>query len=145
MRHVQTGELRKIRRQVSDPVVQRRSQWAIRAFPHHRMPWFGVCRVRSYSGTFNSSSVEEHAQIKSQGTWKCVGAESGTAFPEVDLSEGEWVDYDEKVRAISPPSSVPGIKLFQKYQGRPPGWSLRCREQVASSIVKEKLHKNFGI
>ena len=29
--------------------------------------------------------------------WKCVGAESGTVFPDVDLEEGEWVDYDEKV------------------------------------------------
>ena len=32
-----------------------------------------------------------------QGTWKCVGVESGSPF-ELDLSEGEWVDYDEKVR-----------------------------------------------
>ncbi|KAI0788659.1 DUF866-domain-containing protein [Abortiporus biennis] len=31
-----------------------------------------------------------------RGIWKCVGVESGTKFPEVDLEEGEWVDYDEK-------------------------------------------------
>ena len=31
-----------------------------------------------------------------QGTWRCKGAESGTVFDEVDLEEGEWVDYDEK-------------------------------------------------
>ncbi|KAH9947145.1 DUF866-domain-containing protein [Amylocystis lapponica] len=31
-----------------------------------------------------------------RGIWKCVGAESGTKFEEVDLEEGEWVDYDEK-------------------------------------------------
>ncbi|KAI0652127.1 DUF866-domain-containing protein [Trametes meyenii] len=31
-----------------------------------------------------------------RGIWKCIGAESGTAFSEVDLEEGEWVDYDEK-------------------------------------------------
>jgi len=31
-----------------------------------------------------------------RGVWKCVGAESGTKFPEVDLEEGEWNDYDEK-------------------------------------------------
>jgi len=30
------------------------------------------------------------------GIWKCVGVDSGTLFREVDLSEGEWVDYDEK-------------------------------------------------
>jgi len=29
------------------------------------------------------------------GTWKCVGV-SGAVFQDVDLSEGEWVDYDEK-------------------------------------------------
>jgi hypothetical protein len=33
-----------------------------------------------------------------QGGWKCVGAASGSKFDDVDLSEGEWVDYDEKVR-----------------------------------------------
>jgi hypothetical protein len=34
-----------------------------------------------------------------QGTWRCAGAETGTKFDEVDLneSEWEWVDYDEKV------------------------------------------------
>ncbi|TCD63319.1 hypothetical protein EIP91_005665 [Steccherinum ochraceum] len=31
-----------------------------------------------------------------RGTWKCVGLESGTRFAEVELEEGEWVDYDEK-------------------------------------------------
>ena len=35
-----------------------------------------------------------------QGIWKCVGVESGTPFTEVDLDEGEWVDYDEKVRVL---------------------------------------------
>lgn len=29
--------------------------------------------------------------------WTCQGAESGTKFPSVDLSENkEWMDYDEK-------------------------------------------------
>jgi Eukaryotic protein of unknown function (DUF866) len=35
--------------------------------------------------------------ISIQGIWKCIGVDSGTQFPEVDLDEGEWVDYDEKV------------------------------------------------
>lgn len=30
--------------------------------------------------------------------WKAKGAESGTVFDDVDLSEGEWVEYDDKVR-----------------------------------------------
>lgn len=28
--------------------------------------------------------------------WKCKGTESRTPFGDVDLEEGEWVDYDEK-------------------------------------------------
>ncbi|ETW87391.1 hypothetical protein HETIRDRAFT_121782 [Heterobasidion irregulare TC 32-1] len=31
-----------------------------------------------------------------RGTWKCKGIESGTPFTDVELEEGEWVDYDEK-------------------------------------------------
>ncbi|KAE9408187.1 DUF866-domain-containing protein [Gymnopus androsaceus JB14] len=30
-----------------------------------------------------------------RGNWKCVGTK-GTVFSEVDLSEDEWTDYDEK-------------------------------------------------
>lgn len=32
-----------------------------------------------------------------KGIWKCKGAESGTVFSDVDMTEGEWTDYDEKV------------------------------------------------
>jgi len=38
----------------------------------------------------------EFIDFDPRGIWKCVGSESGMAFPEVDLSEGEWTDYDEK-------------------------------------------------
>ncbi|KAL1737054.1 hypothetical protein EV714DRAFT_265868 [Schizophyllum commune] len=31
-----------------------------------------------------------------RGAWKCKGVDSGTVFSDVDLSEGEWTDYDEK-------------------------------------------------
>lgn len=31
-----------------------------------------------------------------QGDWKAVGSESGTKFSPIDLTEGEWYDYDEK-------------------------------------------------
>ncbi|RDB28559.1 hypothetical protein Hypma_015615 [Hypsizygus marmoreus] len=30
-----------------------------------------------------------------RGVWKCVGS-NGAIFPEVDLADGEWNDYDEK-------------------------------------------------
>lgn len=33
-----------------------------------------------------------------RGTWKCVGAESGTIFSEVEFEDGEWTDYDEKTK-----------------------------------------------
>lgn len=35
------------------------------------------------------------ARVK--GIWKCKGIDSGTVFAEVDMAEGEWTDYDEKV------------------------------------------------
>lgn len=31
-----------------------------------------------------------------QGEWEAKGVESSTPFTSVDLSEGEWYDYDEK-------------------------------------------------
>lgn len=31
-----------------------------------------------------------------QGEFEAMGNESGTKFTGVDLSEGEWFDYDEK-------------------------------------------------
>ena len=31
-----------------------------------------------------------------QGEWEAIGIESGTKFTTIDLSEGEWFDYDEK-------------------------------------------------
>ena len=34
-----------------------------------------------------------------QGKWRCVGlGEKGTVFEDVQIPEGEWYDYDEKVR-----------------------------------------------
>lgn len=31
-----------------------------------------------------------------QGDWQAKGADSNSAFTGIDLSEGEWYDYDEK-------------------------------------------------
>ncbi|KAJ2927162.1 hypothetical protein H1R20_g9909, partial [Candolleomyces eurysporus] len=74
---------------------------------------------RESSAKFNTSSavkpyVAENGQLQPileiecrglefvgfdpRGTWKCVGAESGTKFDDVDLNEPEWVDYDEKTQ-----------------------------------------------
>lgn len=33
--------------------------------------------------------------------WKAKGHESGTPFEDIDLTEGDWADYDEKVNARS--------------------------------------------
>ncbi|KAJ3499489.1 hypothetical protein NMY22_g19503 [Coprinellus aureogranulatus] len=38
----------------------------------------------------------EFTGFEFKGPWKCVGAESGTKFDDIDLGDGEWVDYDEK-------------------------------------------------
>lgn len=31
-----------------------------------------------------------------QGDWVATGVESGTKFDGIDLTEGDWFDYDEK-------------------------------------------------
>lgn len=38
----------------------------------------------------------EFTDFKAEGEFLATGAESGTKFTAVDLSEGEWFDYDEK-------------------------------------------------
>ncbi|OJD10301.1 hypothetical protein ACJ73_09845, partial [Blastomyces percursus] len=38
----------------------------------------------------------EFTEFKADGEWEAKGAESSTAFSGVDLSDGEWYDYDEK-------------------------------------------------
>ncbi|PVH99914.1 DUF866-domain-containing protein [Periconia macrospinosa] len=38
----------------------------------------------------------EFTEFKADGEFLATGAESGTKFTGVDLSEGEWFDYDEK-------------------------------------------------
>ncbi|KAK0257057.1 hypothetical protein LTS16_003301 [Friedmanniomyces endolithicus] len=38
----------------------------------------------------------EFVEFKADGAWKARGVESGTKFADIDLTEGEWFDYDEK-------------------------------------------------
>ncbi|KAF2447780.1 DUF866-domain-containing protein [Karstenula rhodostoma CBS 690.94] len=38
----------------------------------------------------------EFTEFEAEGEFEAKGAESGTKFPSIDLSEGEWFDYDEK-------------------------------------------------
>ncbi|KAF1953328.1 DUF866-domain-containing protein [Byssothecium circinans] len=38
----------------------------------------------------------EFTEFKAEGEFLATGVESGTKFTGVDLSEGEWFDYDEK-------------------------------------------------
>ncbi|CBF79730.1 CXXC motif containing zinc binding protein [Aspergillus nidulans FGSC A4] len=38
----------------------------------------------------------EFTEFKPDGEWEAVGVESSTPFKGIDLSEGEWYDYDEK-------------------------------------------------
>ncbi|KAJ9293237.1 hypothetical protein DTO271G3_7960 [Paecilomyces variotii] len=38
----------------------------------------------------------EFTEFKPDGEWEAKGIESSTPFSSIDLSEGEWYDYDEK-------------------------------------------------
>ncbi|KAL5332398.1 hypothetical protein BJX70DRAFT_404651 [Aspergillus crustosus] len=38
----------------------------------------------------------EFTEFKPDGDWEAKGVDSSTAFTGIDLSEGEWYDYDEK-------------------------------------------------
>ncbi|KAI1617452.1 hypothetical protein EDD36DRAFT_424195 [Exophiala viscosa] len=38
----------------------------------------------------------EFTDFRADGEWEAKGVESGTKFSGIDLSEGEWFDYDEK-------------------------------------------------
>ncbi|VDM49919.1 unnamed protein product [Toxocara canis] len=38
----------------------------------------------------------EPTEFDPRGGWRAVGVESGTPFEDIDLSEKEWADYDEK-------------------------------------------------
>ncbi|KAI9703758.1 MAG: hypothetical protein M1836_007528 [Candelina mexicana] len=39
----------------------------------------------------------EFTEFKADGEWLAKGLESNTAFSGIDLQEGEWFDYDEKL------------------------------------------------
>jgi rubredoxin len=38
----------------------------------------------------------EFVEFKPDGQWLATGIESGTKFADIDLSEGDWYEYDEK-------------------------------------------------
>ncbi|GAB7361727.1 hypothetical protein MBLNU230_g1774t1 [Neophaeotheca triangularis] len=38
----------------------------------------------------------EFVEFKPDGDWKATGVDSGTKFTGIDLTEGDWYDYDEK-------------------------------------------------
>jgi len=37
-----------------------------------------------------------YGSSQAQGEWEAKGTESSTPFTGIDLSDGEWYDYDEK-------------------------------------------------
>ncbi|KAJ1977371.1 hypothetical protein H4R35_002331 [Dimargaris xerosporica] len=38
----------------------------------------------------------EPVEFEARSGWKAVGVESGQIFDEIDLTDGDWADYDEK-------------------------------------------------
>lgn len=49
----------------------------------------------------------EFTDFKAEGEFLATGAESGTKFASIDLSDGEWFDYDEKA---SEEVSITGVQ-----------------------------------
>ncbi|EOD46069.1 putative duf866 domain-containing protein [Neofusicoccum parvum UCRNP2] len=45
--------------------------------------------------TFDCRGLE-FVEFKPDGEWQATGVESGTKFEAIDLTEGDWFDYDEK-------------------------------------------------
>lgn len=41
----------------------------------------------------------EFTEFKPEGEWEAKGIDKNTPFTGIDLSEGEWFDYDEKAKA----------------------------------------------
>ena len=72
--------------------------------PHHGLPWTGVCGLQGRCKSFATSSNYQLRlrgrrgtnTKKKKGEFKAKGIESNTPFAAIDLSEGEWYDYDDK-------------------------------------------------
>ncbi|KAK0645343.1 UPF0587 protein C2D10.03c [Lasiodiplodia hormozganensis] len=45
--------------------------------------------------TFDCRGLE-FVEFKPDGEWSATGLESGSKFDQIDLTEGDWFDYDEK-------------------------------------------------
>lgn len=41
----------------------------------------------------------EFVEFRPDGSWQARGLDSGTVFNDIDLTEGDWFDYDEKAGA----------------------------------------------
>ncbi|TRM60252.1 hypothetical protein BD626DRAFT_505919 [Schizophyllum amplum] len=63
---------------------------------------YGLRPYKAENGQFGPLLIIECRGLEfvgfdmTRGTWKCKGADSGTVFSDVDLSDGDWTDYDEK-------------------------------------------------
>lgn len=64
-----------------------------------------------------------------QGLWKCVGLK-GTVFTDIDLGEGEWSDYDEKVSL-----NATWMDLIHRCQDCPACWDIGPWESMVPGIM----------
>jgi hypothetical protein len=92
MRQLQTRELCKHSWRLSS---LRGGERSARPAVDSRMSRTRVRGVRP-QGKKHPSLLQSQLTKSGQGIWHCRGAESGAPFNEVDLEDGEWVDYDEK-------------------------------------------------
>lgn len=97
---LQARKLCKIRSFLQTQAILIGEIWTIPAIIGARLPRFGVHGFRSKGAlgiVLRALNSQRQLITYVQGTWKCVGQDSGTVFDEVELEEREWTDYDEKV------------------------------------------------
>ncbi|KAF3136101.1 hypothetical protein TWF703_005746 [Orbilia oligospora] len=74
----------------------------------------------------------EFVEFKPDGEWLCEGLESGTKFTGVELSDGEWFDYDEKAGEEVSIQRLT-VDLMSRSVGRP-------MNKYMKPILKAELH-----
>jgi hypothetical protein len=88
-------------------------------------------KVRRLTILYNHGPRTDPSGDGPQGTWTAKGAESGTVFDEIDLSNesgNEWSDYDEKVRLPLQSSTTLSFRPLTQSPARQAGTSVSIME-----------------
>lgn len=82
----------------SNRVCQRESSAVIKAGPH-AYKFAELPQARQQKILEFECRGCEFVEFRPDGDWKARGLDSGTVFKDIDLTEGDWFDYDEKAGA----------------------------------------------